>query len=157
MRPGIIVEISVLFPVQNGVAYLDETLTSLRKQSFADYEVLCIYNCSSDDSAQILHRHATEDSRFIYPHKGTELGSAPKAAHHAARKISGQWFVYSSQDDLFSEDWPENMHVRAHSTEAKAVLPDVVFCHAYRSEDRNHVWSYDFVYCRIDDGKIFRT
>ncbi|MES0865036.1 hypothetical protein ABLN87_22260, partial [Ruegeria sp. SCPT10] len=26
-----------------------------------------------------------------------------------------------------------------------------------RPEYRNHVWSYDFVHCRNDDGKAFRT
>ena len=26
-----------------------------------------------------------------------------------------------------------------------------------RSEHRDHVWSYDFVHCRTDDGKAFRT
>jgi putative transposase len=26
-----------------------------------------------------------------------------------------------------------------------------------RPEHRNHVWSYDFVHCRTDDGKAFRT
>lgn len=26
-----------------------------------------------------------------------------------------------------------------------------------RLEYRNHVWSYDFVHCRTDDGKAFRT
>lgn len=25
------------------------------------------------------------------------------------------------------------------------------------AEYRNHVWSYDFVHCRTDDGKVFRT
>ncbi len=26
-----------------------------------------------------------------------------------------------------------------------------------RSEHRNHVWSYDFVHCRTDGGRVFRT
>ena len=30
-------------------------------------------------------------------------------------------------------------------------------CVRLRSERRNHVWSYDFVHCRTDDGKVFRT
>ncbi|MCP9482656.1 IS3 family transposase [Shimia sp. CNT1-13L.2] len=30
-------------------------------------------------------------------------------------------------------------------------------CIRLRSEHRNHVWSYDFVHCRTDDGKAFRT
>ena len=30
-------------------------------------------------------------------------------------------------------------------------------CVRLRPECRNHVWSYDFVHCRTDDGKVFRT
>jgi putative transposase len=30
-------------------------------------------------------------------------------------------------------------------------------CVRLRPERRNHVWSYDFVHCRTDDGKVFRT
>ena len=30
-------------------------------------------------------------------------------------------------------------------------------CVRLRPEYRNHVWSYDFVHCRNDDGKVFRT
>ncbi|MCH2250721.1 MAG: IS3 family transposase [Cognatishimia sp.] len=30
-------------------------------------------------------------------------------------------------------------------------------CVRMRPEHRNHVWSYDFVHCRTDDGKAFRT
>ena len=129
-------EISVLLPIHNGADYLEETLQSLRKQSFADFEVLCIDDCSSDDSAAIVHRYATEDTRFIYLNTGKNLGSAPKAVNHAAEKASGKWFVYSSQDDIFSEDWLEKLHTRALATGADAVLPDVVFYHANGTEDR---------------------
>ncbi len=30
-------------------------------------------------------------------------------------------------------------------------------CVRLRPEHRNHVWSYDFVHCRTDDGRAFRT
>jgi putative transposase len=30
-------------------------------------------------------------------------------------------------------------------------------CVRLRPKYRNHVWSYDFVHCRTDDGKVFRT
>ena len=30
-------------------------------------------------------------------------------------------------------------------------------CVRLRPEYRNHVWSYDFVHCQTDDGKVFRT
>lgn len=30
-------------------------------------------------------------------------------------------------------------------------------CVRLRAEHPNHVWSYDFVHCRTDDGRAFRT
>ena len=30
-------------------------------------------------------------------------------------------------------------------------------CIRLRAEHRNHVWSYDFVHCRTEEGKVFRT
>ncbi len=30
-------------------------------------------------------------------------------------------------------------------------------CIRLKPERRDHVWSYDFVHCRTDDGKVFRT
>ena len=30
-------------------------------------------------------------------------------------------------------------------------------CIRLRPEYKNHIWSYDFVHCRTDDGKTFRT
>lgn len=125
----LMVDITVLLPVYNGAAYLQETLNALGQQSFDSFEVLCIDDCSSDTSAEILRAHATKDHRFKYLHTGINLGSAGKAANFAAPHARGAWFVYSSQDDLFSPDWLEKLHVRAQETGADAVLPDVEFYH----------------------------
>lgn len=136
-------EITVLLPVYNGGAYLEETLQSLRNQSFTDFEVLCIDDCSSDDSAQILQRWAADDRRFIYLNTGDNLGSAAKAVNHAAPTASGNWFVYSSQDDLFSKDWLEKLYARALASGADAVLPDVIFYHADGTKDRTITGYYN--------------
>lgn len=136
------VEITVLLPVYNGDGFLDETLKSLRQQSFADFEVLCIDDCSDDGSADVIHRHAALDERIIYLHTGRNLGSAPKALNFAAQKAKGSWFVYSSQDDLFSQDWLARLHQRVLATGADAVLPDVVFYHAESPGDGRKITGY---------------
>ncbi|WP_157598937.1 glycosyltransferase family 2 protein [Tateyamaria omphalii] len=129
-------EISVLLPVYNGAAYLDETLASLRQQDFSAFEVLCIDDCSTDDSRAVIQRHADADDRITYMNTGQNLGSAAKAVNFAAPHATGRWFVYSSQDDLFSPDWLSQLHARAVETGADAVLPDVVFYHRDGAEDR---------------------
>lgn len=130
------VEVSVLLPVYNGAPYLRQTLSSLRDQSFRDFEVLCIDDCSTDDSAAIIKRFAECDDRFFYLRTTRNLGSAARAVNHAAPSASGRRFVYSSQDDLFSSDWLAKMHARAQETGADAVVPDVVFFRASREATR---------------------
>lgn len=40
---------------------------------------------------------------------------------------------------------------------SKCLLSRVSWPCAAAAEYRNHVWSHDFVHCRTDDGKVFRT
>jgi len=56
--------VSVLTPVYNGEAYLDECLNSVRQQSFQDWELVVVDNCSQDNSRAIAQRHATADGRI---------------------------------------------------------------------------------------------
>lgn len=133
------VAITVLLPIYNGAAYLEETLVSLTRQSFASFEVLCIDDCSTDESRTIIERHASQDARIRYLNSGKNLGCAARAANFAAPHAKGRWFVYSSQDDLFSQDWLAQLHARMIETGADAVVPDVVFYHADGTDDRKIV------------------
>ena len=58
-------EVSVLLPCFNAEATLTETLTSLAKQSHDDFEVLCLDDGSSDNTAIILEEWSRKDPRFI--------------------------------------------------------------------------------------------
>lgn len=126
------VEITVLMPVYNGLIYLEETLASLKQQSFEDFEVLCIDDGSSDGSSEILSSYSAKDARFLHISTPNNLGSAAKAINYARDQAKGRFFVYTSQDDLFSPDWLCSMHERAVSSGADAVVPDVEF---YTSSD----------------------
>ena len=48
------------------------------------------------------------------------------------------------------------MELRKQAKKSRLWLNDGS-CVRLRPEYRNHVWSYDFVHCRTDDGKVFRT
>jgi glycosyltransferase involved in cell wall biosynthesis len=118
--------ISVVIPVYNGEKYLSKTFDSVLSQSYADFEVICIDDCSTDSSGQILQDYAHRDARFRVLKTPKNLGSVSKVLNFAVQYMSGGFFVYSSQDDLFSEDWLEKMHQRWLETGADAVIPKVV-------------------------------
>jgi glycosyltransferase involved in cell wall biosynthesis len=122
--------ISVVIPVYNGEKYIAMTLDSVLKQTCEDFEALCIDDCSTDASLDILESYAAKDSRVRVLRTPSNLGTAARALNHALGFMTGRYFVYSSQDDLFSGDWLQSMRERAIATGADAVIPDLVFHHS---------------------------
>ena len=57
-------KISVILPVYNSSLYLRQCLDSIKNQTFSDIEVICIDDCSKDDSYAILQEYAQNDKRF---------------------------------------------------------------------------------------------
>lgn len=116
-------------PVYNGSKYLRKTLDSICAQIFSDYEVLCINDCSSDQSLTILEEYRSIDPRIRVLSTPVNQGTVPKVLNWAIPYALGDYFVYTSQDDLFSPDWLQAMWERAVATGADAVIPDLVFYH----------------------------
>ena len=57
-------QISVLVPVYNTSQYLRECLDSIMQQTFKDIEIICVNDCSTDNSQNILEEYAKKDSRI---------------------------------------------------------------------------------------------
>jgi hypothetical protein len=65
--------VSVVMAVHNGAAHLDEAVSSLRQQTFTDFELIIVNDGSTDATATILQQHAAEDMRLRVltgPHQG---------------------------------------------------------------------------------------
>lgn len=120
-------KISVIIPVYNGEKYISETLESLLEQSLKDFEVICIDDCSTDASLSILTEFSQKDTRIRVFQTPANTGSASKSLNYALQFAHGNYFAYSSQDDIFSQDWLSKMYARAIATHADAVIPDLVF------------------------------
>ena len=121
--------ISVVIPVFNGAKYLRATLEAIINQRFCDYEVVCVNDCSTDNSESIIRDYMAKDNRFKLFATNKNLGIVPKVLNFALPFMRGDYFVYSSQDDIFSEDWLGCMYAKALESGADAVIPDLVFYH----------------------------
>lgn len=96
-------------PVFNGAAFLEDTLHSLSRQQFRDYEILCIDDNSPDESAAIIVKSACEDRRVRYLKTPYNFGIVSKVLNYAASFVRGRHFIYTSQDDSFSPDWLQSL------------------------------------------------
>jgi glycosyltransferase involved in cell wall biosynthesis len=122
--------ITVAIPVYNGERYLAETIESLLAQTFRDFQVLFVDDCSSDGSPDLIRQYVERDPRFLLLKTPTNRGSASKVLNFALPHVAGDYFAYSSQDDLYSTDWLSEMYRTARRSGAKATLPDMVYYRA---------------------------
>lgn len=69
-------KLAIILPVYNSAAYLPECLDSILNQTFRDFIVLAINDCSTDDSGNILEHFMQRDSRIRAYHFPKNQGVA---------------------------------------------------------------------------------
>lgn len=94
--------VSVLIPAYNAQATLLQTLQSVERQSFGDFEVIVVDDGSRDDTARIGADFAARDARFRLVRQAN-AGTA--AARNAALALArGEWIAPLDADDLWHPD-----------------------------------------------------
>lgn len=88
---------TVIVPVYNAAAYLGQCLESIRTQSFADWEAICVDDGSQDASPDILRQYAARDDRFrVLTQENRGVSSARNSGLDAAR---GRYILFVDADD----------------------------------------------------------
>ncbi|MBN1224877.1 MAG: glycosyltransferase [Candidatus Aminicenantes bacterium] len=92
--------ISVVIPVYNGEKTIRETIGSVLKQSFSDFELLVIDDGSQDATINILR--SIKDPRLIVfsqPHAGVAA-----SRNYGIKKSRGEFIAFLDADDLWTVD-----------------------------------------------------
>lgn len=121
--------ISVIIPVYNAAEYLDECLRSLTKQTFRRFEVICVDDGSTDNSATILQRYAATDTRFIVLKQ--KNAGAGTARNYGMTLAQGLYLMFLDSDDIFEPVLLERLYMAIKGTEA-----EVVVCRSDRFDHR---------------------
>lgn len=94
--------LSVVVPVYNGEAHLDEALRSIRRQDYRRLDIVVIDDGSSDGSLAIARRHARRDRRItVLSQANAGVGAARRAAVAAA---TGSFLTFIDADDTVTRD-----------------------------------------------------
>src|SRR5699024_8209341 len=94
--------LSVLIPVYNVAAYLEECLTSVVNQTLKDLQIILIDDGSTDASAEIAARFAAQDERIQLIHQENRgLGAVRNRGVRLAR---GAYLTFLDSDDTLPRD-----------------------------------------------------
>lgn len=95
--------VSIVMPVHNAEAVLEETVKSVLEQSFGDYELIMVEDASTDGSRDLMYKLAGEDSRIKVLVNEGEHGAA-HARNMGIKAAKGRYLAYLDADDLWHKD-----------------------------------------------------
>ncbi|MBO9623521.1 MAG: glycosyltransferase family 2 protein [Sphingomonas sp.] len=89
--------VSVIMAAYNGAAFVTETIDSLFAQSFGDFELIVVDDCSTDDTRAVLARFDDPRIRVI----AAEVNQGPvHARNRAFAEARGRYIAGLDQDDI---------------------------------------------------------
>lgn len=117
--------ISIVLPTYNGQKYIRESIDSVLRQSFTDWELIIVDDCSTDDTPQIAEQYAAKDSRIHVIHNSTNQ-KLPNSLNIGFANSEGEYLTWTSDDNKYLPSALMNMYTYLVSDEnAYMVCADV--------------------------------
>ena len=119
--------ISVIIPLYNAEKYIGECLDSILAQTFTNFEVIIVDDCSTDSSPAIVQSYAKHFGgrlRLMSMNKNSGSGTEPRNFGLAYSR--GEYIYFMDNDDVVAPTAFEELYTHAKNFDA-----DVVQCEKY--------------------------
>lgn len=135
-------KISVIIPCYNISDYIGECLDSFMNQTYTDFEIICVDDGSTDNTAEIIRGYAERESRVSLIRQSNQYAGV--ARNNGMKYAKGDYLLFFDGDDFCREDMLCKM-----ITSAQKYCSDIVAC---------DIRNYDNVTCEyIDSIGYLRT
>lgn len=128
-------KVSIIVPVYNVEPYIDKCLQSITGQTYQNLEIICVNDCSTDKSVDIVRKYASQDGRVQL--FSTKVNSGLSAARNVGmEQASGEYLTFIDSDDFISNTYIEDLVQEAQKSSADITLSKIYqFDHKYDSAD----------------------
>ncbi|MFJ1861313.1 CDP-glycerol glycerophosphotransferase family protein [Streptomyces anulatus] len=139
MKPPLPPLLSVVVPVHNVEAYLEDCLRSVAEQTLEAIEVVMVDDGSTDGSARIAAEFAARDGRFrLVRQQNAGLSAARNTGvRHTAPTVP--YLAFADSDDIVVHDAYERMTASLESTGSDLVTGNVW---RLTAQGRQQAWQY---------------
>lgn len=100
MKDGLV---SIVMPAYNSEKYIGETIESVLAQTYQNWELLIVDDCSTDNTPNIVRSYLGKDSRVKYYRLSQNLGAAA-ARNKAMYEATGEYMAFLDSDDLWYKE-----------------------------------------------------
>ena len=95
--------VSIITPMYNSEATIAETIKSVLAQTYSEWEMVIVDDCSTDASASIVKKYQNIDKRIHY-YKREKKSSVANARNYAIKRSKGHYLAFLDSDDLWEKD-----------------------------------------------------
>ena len=92
--------VSIVLPVYNGEKYLRESIESVISQTYTNWELIIVDDCSKDKTAEIAKEYAEKDGRIQYYLNEKNL-RLPRNLNKGFSLARGDYLTWTSDDNVF--------------------------------------------------------
>ena len=91
--------VSIIMPSYNTAPFIKETIESVLGQSYTNWELIIVDDCSTDNTDEIVNGYLS-DNRIRYIKNAKNSGAAV-SRNRALREAKGKWIAFLDSDDLW--------------------------------------------------------
>jgi teichuronic acid biosynthesis glycosyltransferase TuaG len=131
--------VSIITPTFNSEKFISETIKSVQNQTYSNWEMIIVDDCSSDGTVGIVQNFMEDDHRIhlIKLHKNS---GASKARNEAIKIVQGNYMTFLDADDIWFPDFIK----KSIETIKITGIPFVFSSYRRSNEDLEFVYS-DFI------------
>lgn len=99
---------SIVIPTFNRSDFILDTINSVLRQSFQDFEILIIDDGSTDNTKEVINKNFYSEIKIKYYYKINEERGA--ARNYGYLRSNGKYIVFLDSDDIFKENHLINIY-----------------------------------------------
>lgn len=95
--------VSVIMPSYKCGKYITESINSVQNQTYQNWELIVVDDCSGDETVEIVENLQKEDRRIRLFQNEKNSGAA-LTRNYALREAKGRWIAFLDSDDLWKPE-----------------------------------------------------
>ncbi len=95
--------VSIITPAYNAAEYISETIESVLAQTYPNWEMLIVNDCSTDNTEEIVQSYTDKDERIKLINLTKNSGAAI-ARNTAIKNAKGRYIAFLDSDDLWKKE-----------------------------------------------------
>lgn len=93
--------VSIIMPSYNTSRFICETVDSVLAQTYTNWELIIVDDCSSDNTDELIANYGDPRIRYL---KNEQNSGAAVSRNRALREAKGRWIAFLDSDDLWERD-----------------------------------------------------